>query len=129
MDVILELFSFQGRANRAWYFWHTFLDGGVVLALVLAILIVGGVLGNVMFVVPAIGVLVGGGVAQIAVTVKRLHDIDRPGWHWWLLLVPIYNIYLGLLLLFKRGNEGPNLFGPDPLGRDAPRGYIEGDVR
>ena len=46
MDVILELFSFQGRANRGWYFWHSLLDGAVVLGLILAIVIVGGVLGN-----------------------------------------------------------------------------------
>ena len=31
MDVILELFSFRGRANRSWYFWHTLLDGIVVM--------------------------------------------------------------------------------------------------
>ena len=26
MDTLLELFSFQGRANRSWYFWHIILD-------------------------------------------------------------------------------------------------------
>jgi hypothetical protein len=47
--------------------------------------------------------------------VKRLHDLDRSGAHYWLLLVPLYNIYLALLLLFKKGTTGPNRFGPDPL--------------
>lgn len=128
MDVILELFSFQGRANRAWYFWHTLLDGAFVVGLILAIVIVGGVLGNPLFVLPAVGVLVAGGVAGVAIAIKRLHDIDRPGWHWWLLLIPGYNIYLSLVMLFKRGRIGPNEFGADPLGAPAPVHYIEGDV-
>jgi uncharacterized membrane protein YhaH (DUF805 family) len=50
-------------------------------------------------------------------TVKRLHDIDRPGTHYWLLLIPIYNIYLSILLHFKKGTEGPNAYGPDPLSK------------
>ena len=128
MDVILELFSFQGRVNRAWYFWHTFLDGVVAIGLILAIVIVGGVLGNPLFVLPAVGVAVAAGAAELAITVKRLHDIGRPGWHWWLLLIPFYNIYLGLSLLFKRGSIGPNAFGADPLGTPAPVGYIEGEA-
>ena len=47
--------------------------------------------------------------------VKRLHDLDRPGWHYFLCLVPIYGFpYLGLVLLFKRGTVGPNRYGLDP---------------
>jgi uncharacterized membrane protein YhaH (DUF805 family) len=47
--------------------------------------------------------------------VKRLHDLGRPGTHYWLLLIPLYNIYLGLVLLFQKGNNGENIYGPDPL--------------
>ena len=62
----LDLFSPQGRANRAWYFWHILL-----------------------------------------------------------FLVPIYNLYLGLVLLFQRGTWGWNEYGPDPLASGGPAGYIE----
>jgi uncharacterized membrane protein YhaH (DUF805 family) len=44
--------------------------------------------------------------------VKRLHDLDRPGTHYWPLLIPFYNIYLMLVLFFKKGTEGPNRYGP-----------------
>lgn len=127
MDVILELFSFQGRANRAWYFWHTFLDGLVVVGLILAILLMGGLLGSVAFLLPAFGVGVAGSVAAVAVTVKRLHDIDRPGWHFLLMFLPLYNVYLALVLLFKRGTVGPNQFGHDPLRQEV-QGYIPDQV-
>jgi uncharacterized membrane protein YhaH (DUF805 family) len=46
--------------------------------------------------------------------VKRFHDIDKPGWYVLLLWVPIYNLYLFLLLIFKKGTMGPNKFGSDP---------------
>jgi len=38
-----------------------------------------------------------------------------PDWYWWLQLIPIYGQYLGLVLVFKKGTDGPNRFGPDPL--------------
>lgn len=64
-----------------------------------------------------VGSLIGlaGAVVIAFQGVRRLHDLDRPGTHYWLLLVPFYNIYLGLLLLFKKGTEGPNRYGEDPL--------------
>lgn len=37
--------------------------------------------------------------------VKRLHDLNKTGWHFWLLLVPLYNIYLAARMLFARGSE------------------------
>ena len=54
-------------------------------------------------------------------TVRRLHDIDRPGSDWFLLIVPIYNIYLSALLVLKEGTVGPNRYGEDPVGS----GYSE----
>ena len=125
MDNLLDLFSFEGRANRAWYFWHILLDDVVMftLAVVFAVLMV--VTGTPLFALPLVGVLIGGIWAGVAVTVKRLHDLDRPGWHWWLLLIPLVNIYMGLVLLFAKGTHGPNLFGGDPLMAAKVDGYLE----
>lgn len=46
-------------------------------------------------------------VALIVESTRRLHDIGRSGW--WQ-LVPFYS----LVLLFSKGDEGPNAYGPDP---------------
>ncbi len=35
----------------------------------------------------------------------RLKDLNRPAWHYFLLAIPIYNIYLTFLLFFKKGEE------------------------
>jgi len=124
MDAFFELFSTQGRANRAWYFWHILLDDLAIATLAIVLVMIGVLTGSPLVVLPILGVLAAGVWAAIAVTVKRLHDLGRPGWHWFLLGVPLYNIYLGLVLLFAKGTDGPNRFGLDPLGVPKVGGYI-----
>ncbi|MEM7414425.1 MAG: DUF805 domain-containing protein [Gemmatimonadota bacterium] len=113
MDKFLELFSTEGRANRSWYFWHILLDDIAIFTAMMVFFVLGVV--SPLFIVPGIGVLIAGTWAGICMTVKRLHDLGRPGWHFLLFMIPLYNLYLGLVLLFKKGTEGPNEFGPDPL--------------
>ena len=116
MDVLLDLFSPQGRANRSWYLWHIVLDDLVMLTAAIALMMIGVATNLPLMFVPATGVMVAGIWAAVCITIKRLHDLDRPGWHWWLLSIPLYNMYLGLVLLFSKGTDGPNRFGSDPLG-------------
>ena len=49
---------------------------------------------------------------------RRLHDIGISAWFSLISLVPFVNLGLGLFLLFKKGNAGPNKYGPDPLGKN-----------
>ena len=50
----------------------------------------------------------------LAVSARRLHDLDRTAW--WLLLI-FTGIGIILLIIWDcmRGTAGPNRFGPDPL--------------
>lgn len=115
MDKIADLFSFQGRANRAWYFWHVVLDDFVILtAIFLAAFLGVGV--APLLAIPLVGVALAAIWAGVAITVKRLHDLGRPGWQVLLLAIPIVNLYFGFITLFKQGTIGPNEYGPDPLG-------------
>ncbi len=125
MDKLVDLFSFQGRANRAWFFWHILLDDVVAFTLAAILFVLMAVTGTPLLLLPLIGVVIGGVWAGIAITVKRLHDLDRPGWHWWLLLIPLVNIYIGVILLFARGTHGPNTFGRDPLMAAKVGGYLD----
>lgn len=52
----------------------------------------------------------------ISVAVRRLHDKDKSGWWYWLFLVPIVGFIILIVWFATRGTEGPNRFGPDPLG-------------
>lgn len=53
---------------------------------------------------------------NIAVGVRRLHDIGRSGW--WLLigLVPLVGLIVLIVWFCKKGDEAPNNFGSNPLG-------------
>jgi uncharacterized membrane protein YhaH (DUF805 family) len=115
MDKLVDLFKTEGRANRAWYLWHILLDDLAIVTGVLLFGLLTVITGSLLFILPAIGVGVAGLWAGVCVTIKRLHDLGRPAWHWLLFIVPLYNIYLGIVLVFQRGTDGPNEFGPDPL--------------
>ena len=114
MDAFLELFTTKGRVNRAWYFWHIMLDDLVIAGAGAALVWAPDALAPI-FKLPMAGITLGAAWAAIAITVKRLHDMGRPGLHCLFMAIPLYNIFFGLKLLFTPGDEGDNEYGPDPL--------------
>jgi len=50
----------------------------------------------------------------LAVSIRRLHDLDRTGW-WILILLTVIGIILIIVWFCMRGTVGPNRFGPDQL--------------
>ncbi len=111
------LLSMEGRYNRAKYFWTVFLLGFAIIALCIVLGFAVGKNGGDPAVAAGLSLFISipGTVIIAFQEVKRFHDLDRPGSHFWLTLIPIYNIYLHLILAFKKGTIGPNRFGPDPL--------------
>jgi uncharacterized membrane protein YhaH (DUF805 family)/Tfp pilus assembly protein PilE len=53
-------------------------------------------------------------VMTIGFMVRRLHDMDRSGWWSLLVIVPLANLILWLFLVFARGSDGENSYGPPP---------------
>jgi uncharacterized membrane protein YhaH (DUF805 family) len=119
-----RMFSMEGRLNRGRYIGTLFAIFGLLCLVVLALVLAGAALGVSFGRSPSgdpgpfdLIVAIGFYVLAAFQMVKRFHDLDRPGTHFWLLLIPFYGFYLALLLLFQRGTEGPNQFGPDPLAQ------------
>ena len=54
-------------------------------------------------------------IPSIAVSVRRLHDLDKSGWWYLLGLVPLIGALILLVWFASAGSNGPNRFGPDPL--------------
>lgn len=54
------------------------------------------------------------GVGYTFIARRRLHDLDISGWFVLCLLIPFINLYFGLIMLFKRGDDGGNEFGARP---------------
>lgn len=101
--------NFNGRASRSEYWYWMLL--WMVVALVDEL------------VVPKQGsawqisvlLLLVFGVPTTAIMARRLHDIDKSGWLQLVWVIPIVGWILLVVWGCRKGTEGPNRFGPDPL--------------
>ena len=55
-------------------------------------------------------------VPNIAVAVRRMHDIGKSGWMVLIGLIPLFGWIYVLYLYVQPGEPGPNAYGPDPKG-------------
>ena len=60
-------------------------------------------------------------VPGLAVSIRRLHDLDKSGWHLLIGLIPLVGGIILLIWYCSEGTRGPNRYGPDPLASDASR--------
>jgi len=113
---MVNLFSMQGRITRHQYVVTSLVIMVVGYMIAFAAGFVAGMAGAGEDATGGLGAIIGLGitVCQAFLVVRRLHDIGKPGWHYWLFFVPLYNIYLGLVLLFTPGEQGSNAYGPSP---------------
>lgn len=100
-----------GRIGRFDYFMYN-LGSSIAAGLV------GGALewfgeGPVLFVLAAV-LLATLALASVW-AIKRLHDINMPGWWALVIFVPLANLAMGIFLLARKGTIGPNRYGRDPL--------------
>jgi uncharacterized membrane protein YhaH (DUF805 family) len=109
-------FSMQGRISRRQYFLASLIVVAVTYAFAFAIGFASGVSGGNAQNAGVLGGIVGiaGCIVQAFLAVRRLHDLGKPGWHYWLFFIPFYNIYLGLVLVFAKGSTAANEYGPAP---------------
>jgi uncharacterized membrane protein YhaH (DUF805 family) len=106
--------GFSGRAARSEYwYWVLF----VILVQIVAWLIDMTLFGFNTTGVNPIGALASLALLLpgLAVSIRRLHDIDRVGWWIFLALIPIVGAIVLIYWACLRGTVGENRFGPDPL--------------
>ena len=54
-------------------------------------------------------------VSSYMLAIRRLHDVNLPGYFSLLNFIPYVNLGLAVYLLFAEGTTGTNAYGPDPL--------------
>ena len=103
--VLIENYvNFQGRAQRSEFWWFA------LFTFVVAVLL--GVVSDVLAGLFSLAVL----LPSIGVAVRRLHDVDRTGWWYLLVLIPLIGPLILIFAFFiHRGTAGANRFGSDPL--------------
>jgi uncharacterized membrane protein YhaH (DUF805 family) len=107
--------SFRGRACRSeyWYWVLALIIGGIITAVIdyaafgigFGVVKYGPV--NSIFSVATF-------LPSLAISIRRLHDIDRTGW-WTLIWFTGIGVFLLIYWACERGTPGRNRFGPDPL--------------
>ena len=114
LEALKKYAVFGGRSRRKeyWYFVLFSVIVSLVLSAIDALLgtlssstnvgLLGGIYGLAII------------IPSIAVSVRRLHDIDRTGWWVLISLVPVIGAIVLLVFAVLDGTPGENRFGPNP---------------
>ncbi len=93
---VLPITMFDGRAGRA-------AEPGVFAMIIIAVL----ALLTLALVITAL-------IGHFSITIRRLHDHGEPGIKYFLTWIPLIGFIFLLMLVFTRGNDWENDYGPDP---------------
>lgn len=113
--MVLQKYAvFSGRAQRKEYWIFYLLTVLITLALAILDMLIGsfdkasgiGVLSGLY----SLAIL----IPNLAVTVRRLHDTNRSGWWFFIVLVPLLGGILLLIFLAQDGTPGENQYGANP---------------
>jgi len=109
--AISKYAEFEGRSRRSeyWYFFLFYMLILIALAVVEEVLfqtVISYFIGILFFIVPA-----------IAVCVRRLHDIGKSGWFYFISWIPLVGPILLLVWMCTDSQYGPNAWGPNPKGK------------
>lgn len=108
--------NFSGRARRSEY-WY-FILCNALIKLVLGLITVAiikasntmGIIGVVLIILYSFAMV----VPNLAVVVRRLHDVGKSGWFYFVSFIPLVGQIWILALFCTEGNRGENKYGPDP---------------
>jgi len=117
LQALKKYAVFSGRSRRKEYWF--FVLFAVIISIVLGVIdtMIGTQAGGIGILsgIYALAIL----IPSIAVSVRRLHDIDKTGW--WILIgfIPIIGTIILLIFAFLPGTAGDNKYGADPKAAAA----------
>ena len=117
IDSVIKCFQkyvgFEGRASRS-EFWWFFLFTGIayIIAMIIDVILFGFELSDPTPISWALQFAVF--LPSLAVIVRRLHDIGKSGWFYFIALIPIIGLILIIVWFCSDGEPVPNMYGPVP---------------
>jgi len=114
LEVLKKYATFSGRARRSEY-WYFVLFNFIFMLVAMGL---DNLLGTTVSVLPygyfyfalALAVLIPG----LAVFVRRMHDIGKSGWWYFIAFIPLVGAIWLLILCCTEGVSGDNEYGADP---------------
>lgn len=104
MDFLSSLY--QGRINRVKFLY------GFIVVKALDIFFFGGA--NIEWNALVIAIVIFQVLFGSVIAAKRLHDFGFSGWFSIFFLIPLVGFFVGLALLFTKGDVKTNQYGPVP---------------
>ena len=106
--------AFNGRARRKEYWMYTLFNMiFAVIAFILDSILGIGIEGigyGPLYLIYSLVVFIPG----LAVLVRRLHDVGKSGWMFFIVLIPLIGAIWLLVLMLTESNPGENKYGPNP---------------
>ena len=111
--------DFKTRSSRSEYWWATLFSVLVSLASDLINVAIASTPSALSFIIAILVIifLIFMMIAGIALAIRRLHDLDKSGW-WYLLILTIIGIIPLTIWFCFKGTEGENRFGENPLSKN-----------
>lgn len=114
LKVLKNYTNFSGRARRKEYWMFTLFNVIFAVAAVLLDNLLGLAFEGIGY-GPIYGLyLLATIIPGIAVSVRRLHDVDKSGWMILIGLIPLIGAIWLLVLFATEGTPGDNQYGPNP---------------
>lgn len=107
-NVLKKYADFSGRARRQEFWMFTLIQAAIVI--VLAIIDLALETFPLFLGLYFLGTL----LPNLAVTVRRLHDLGKSGWWYFISFVPFVGGIWLLVLTATEGQPNPNEYGPSP---------------
>ncbi|MED4532328.1 DUF805 domain-containing protein [Metabacillus fastidiosus] len=109
LKALKNYVGFQGRARRKEYWMFVLFN--VIIALILSVIqTVADIDPPVLTAIYSLAIF----LPSLAVTVRRLHDIGRSGWWYFINLIPLIGGIILLVFTCQDSQSGSNKYGPSP---------------
>ena len=99
-------FTFSGRSSRSEYWW--WMLAGILFPIICTIIVILGDVG-VAAIFPMLLVL-----PTTTMIVRRLHDLEKSGWWFLIVFIPLIGILYLIYLFTQEGDMTENFYGPVP---------------
>jgi uncharacterized membrane protein YhaH (DUF805 family) len=121
--VLKNYANFSGRARRAEYWYFTLANFLLIIPFYILAFI--GAFSDISILTYLCGpiymlVALGSIIPGLAVTVRRLHDLNKSGWNYFIILIPLIGSIILLVWLFTDGDRFTNNYGEDSKNPTPP---------
>jgi uncharacterized membrane protein YhaH (DUF805 family) len=120
--------TFSGRARRSEFWWFYLFMLLVWFAAAFVDAALGAVDGNTAYGIVMVVAMLALLMPYLAVGVRRLHDIGRPGWLLLIGLIPVIGSIVLLIFFVTRGEQSVNKWGEPLEYQDLARTSIDGGL-